>query len=217
MKAIAVYKTKSNGDVDTKILIGYRVGSTVHKSKEKLESLGFSFEELPNEKLTIKYKMDGNNKRFAKYTNEKDEDGYLLPDLDYLNDILKKDRYKKLESIFNEKTVQLKLIAIDKPYMTNIETIQNQYQIYSEMYTNAKNGVYSIEKNAEIIMMNEAARSFLAEITILISAIRSVVEKAIESNLENIDELLTSFDDIILTKENINDIYLAEISTAFGL
>ena len=126
-------------------------------------------------------------------------------------------RYQKLESIFNEKTVKLKLIAIDKPYMTNNDTIQNQYQMYSEMYTNAKNGVYSVDKNAEIITMNETARNFLANITILISAIRSVVEKAIASNSENIDELLTSFDNIVLTKENINDTYLAEISTTFGL
>ena len=132
-------------------------------------------------------------------------------------EIKMQERYERLERIFNDKAIGLKKLAIDKPYMTDFETINNQYLVYEEMYKNAKNGAYDVAMNEEIILANETAKAELAELTLLINSIRAVIEGAIILNHSSVDTLLNTADIITMTKEYLTAEKIIEIKTLFGL
>ena len=129
----------------------------------------------------------------------------------------KKRRFATLTHIFNKKTLGLKKIAIDKPWMDSSEAVENQYRVYEEMYRNAKAKRYDDATNKSIVEANEAMQVALAEITLLLNTIRSVLERAIERNHEDVETLLQAAADISLTKEEITDEKIAEIKAIFGL
>ena len=127
------------------------------------------------------------------------------------------DRYSRLEQIWNKKTLGLKSIAIDKPYMKDAEAINNQYRVYEEMYKNAKNSLYDEATNTAIITANETVKTQLAPLTLLLNSVRGVLEALIVSNAENVDEMLDVAEAITLTKEELTAEKLGEIMTVFGL
>ena len=130
---------------------------------------------------------------------------------------IQSERYTRLEGIFNDKTMGLKKLAIDKPFMKNAEAINNQYRIYEEMYKNALAGRYDDSTNTAIITANEGAKAALASLTLLLNSIRAVIEVAITNDATNADELLDIADGVNLTKEELTPTKLGELSTVFGL
>jgi len=130
---------------------------------------------------------------------------------------IQSSRLSRLEQIFSTKTVGLKKLAIDKPWMNDVEAINNQYRVYEEMYKNAKNGLYDAATNDAIIAANENAKSTLAPLTLLLNTIRGVIEAAIYANDVNSDAMLDAADAITLTKEELTPAKIDEIKAVFGL
>jgi len=127
------------------------------------------------------------------------------------------DRFKRLEQIFNDKTTGLKKIAVDKPWMTDYEAINNQYRVYEEMYKNALAGRYTPDVNTAIITANEGTKAALADLTLLLNNVRAVIENAIFIEADNVDFLLDEADAISLTKAELTPEAIAQIMTTFGL
>lgn len=128
-----------------------------------------------------------------------------------------KDRYARLETIWNKKTLGLKSLAIDKPYMKDAEAINNQYRVYEEMYKNAKAEYYDTVTNEAIIAANETVKQQLAPLTLLLNSVRGVLEALIATDATNVDEMLDAAEAITLTKEELTAEKLGEIMTVFGL
>jgi len=129
----------------------------------------------------------------------------------------REDRLKRLEAIFNEKTTGLKKLAIDKPYMTDPETINNQYRVYEEMYKNALKGYYDDATNQAIIYANETAKQALAPITLLLNSVRSAIEAAIMADDQRADEMLDAAAAVSLAKEDLTPDKITSIKEAFWL
>jgi len=130
---------------------------------------------------------------------------------------LKSRRFARLEEIFNKKTVGLKKLAIDKPWMTNEEAINNQYRIYEEMYKNAKNGLYDTATNDAIITANETMKAKLAPVTLLLNSVRGVIEKAIEMSDANASAMLDAAEAVSLKANDITAEKIDAIKKQFGI
>jgi hypothetical protein len=126
-------------------------------------------------------------------------------------------RYARLQSIFKEKTLGLKSLAIDEPWMTDADSINDQYRVYEEMYKNAKNGLYDDGTNNVIIQKHEAVKIQLAPLTLLINSAKTVLGTMIETDVENVDAMLDATEAIKLTKEDLTPEKIGEIQTMFGL
>ncbi len=136
---------------------------------------------------------------------------------DIRRDRAKQDRYRRLEHIWNKKTVGLKSLAIDKPYMNTVSAISNQYEVYQEMYLNAKKGIYEDSVNLEIITINEATRAQLAPLVLLLNSVRSKLEDLIETDAKDVDAMLDRAEAITLTKYELTSDKLSEIKKVFGV
>lgn len=126
-------------------------------------------------------------------------------------------RYNRLENIFNKKTIGLKKLAIDKPWMTNPEAINNQYRVYEEMYKNALKGLYDTTTNQSIITANETAKAQLAPITLLLNTVRGVIESAIAADDPNADILLDAADAVSLAIADLTPANINAIKQTFGI
>jgi len=144
-----------------------------------------------------------------------DESGEIVADEERNAEQLRGKRYKRLEQIFTQKVLGLKKLAIDKPWMNNAESINDQYRVYEEMYKNAKNGYYAAEQNAEIIAINEATKEKLAGVTLLLNEIRSFIEKQIEDNNPQADIFMDKAERITLSGEDITPEKISEIKSIF--
>lgn len=129
----------------------------------------------------------------------------------------KDDRYKRLENIFSKKTIGLKKIAIDKPWMNDTEAINNQYRVYEEMYKNALKGLYDSATNQSIITANETAKAQLAQITLLLNTVRSTIENAIATDDPNADNMLDAAEAVSLTIQDLTDENINKIKATFGI
>jgi len=131
--------------------------------------------------------------------------------------IRKEARYARLDVIFNNKTLGLKKLAINKPNMKDAEAINNQYSIYEEMYKNAVKGWYDTTTNTAIITSNEGAKQALAPLTLLLNTIKSIIDTAITSDDVNADTMLDDADGISLSASDLTDAEIVEIKTMFGI
>lgn len=190
----------------------------------------------------IDYSNDENYLTFDEWLNEEkaiqeeivDEDGiivqpeikekirpYIPPTDDYLipliDSFMKPYRFQRLEKIFSNKTLGLKKLAIDKDWMTNAETINDQYRVYEEMYKNALKGYYDDATNQAIIQANETAKQLTAPITLLLNTVRSKLQVMIENDESNIDELLKEAENISLSKSDLTPEKIQEIKDIFGV
>ncbi len=129
----------------------------------------------------------------------------------------KKERYSRLEEIFVEKTIGLKKIAIDKPWMSDPAAVNSQYVVYEELYNNAKKGLYDPQTNEAIIFANESTKEQLAPITHLLNSVRSTIENAIAADNDNADTLLEMAATVSLDASDITQKKVDEIKTTFGL
>jgi hypothetical protein len=94
--------------------------------------------ELIKNKPTFDHKRQQLHQLEPKIRDNKVIIDYTLVDIP--NEIIKNERFTKLEEIFTDKVLGLKKLAINKPFMTNKEAINDQYRVYEEMYKNAKAG-----------------------------------------------------------------------------
>ena len=128
-----------------------------------------------------------------------------------------KDRYTRLDAIFNDKTLGLKKLAIAKPNMKDAEAINNQYRIYEEMYKNALKGWYDTTTNNAIIAANEGAKQALAPLTLLLNTIKTVLEGHIANNTANVDALLDDADAVSFKMADLTPTKLQDLKTQFGI
>ncbi len=121
------------------------------------------------------------------------ENGKLIfKDLRPQTDI-NKSNLERLQTIFYQKTVDLKAIACDK-YGSN-EYVEAQYQTYENMYLSATQGLFSPEENQEIITLNETAKAHSRPIAKELNEIRSALQKKIEASAE-VQALLKEFEEL---------------------
>ena len=156
---------------------------------------------------TVEYKIDKVSQTIART--------YHIREIPF--DTTRQRRYLRLERIFNEKTTGLKKLAIDRPFMTDTEAINNQYRIYEEMYKNAKAGYYEAQTNTEIIQANEQAKQSLAPLTLLLNSVRGVLEHKIETDAEDVEDTLEAADNVSFDKEDISPSMISDLAARFGL
>ena len=149
-----------------------------------------------------------------KFENDQWIEGKLVEEL---TSIVKVKQYKRLEEVFISKIAGLKRIAIDKPYMTNVDAINSQYESYEKFYENAKNGLYTEEKNAEIIAINEGVKQLLAPLLELVNTIRHIIEVLIEEESLDVDALLDSAEGITLELSEVTPEKVQQIKDTFGI
>jgi hypothetical protein len=171
--------------------------------------------ELIKNKPTFDHKRQQLHQLEPKIRDNKVIIDYTLVDIP--NEIIKNERFTKLEEIFTDKVLGLKKLAINKPFMTNKEAINDQYRVYEEMYKNAKAGFYSSEINLSIITQNEKAKKLVAPVILLVNEARSLLQELIEKDDESVDELLKTAEQISLNQEDLTPNKLAEIKTILGL
>ncbi len=111
----------------------------------------------------------------------------------------KDKKINKLETIFNQKTIDIKAIACDKTGSN--EYIKTQFEVYENMYQNAKAGLYETAVNDAIITANETAKSVVAPLTLTINEIRHHFQRLIEASVD-VDAEFETFDALVL---DIND------------
>ena len=143
------------------------------------------------------------------------QEAYKVQEASLEADYLKFERKRKLASIFAEKAIGLKRLAIDKPYMTNAQEVNEQYAAYEAMYEAAKNGAYDEATNTAIINANETAKMTLAPVNLLLNSIRSLLEQKIEENASDIDILLDKAKAISLSKDELTPETLENIKADF--
>jgi hypothetical protein len=129
----------------------------------------------------------------------------------------KNNRYRRLSSIFAEKVVGVKAIAIDEDWTTDERFINAQLETYETMRKNADKGVYDKETNEVIIEKNNEANALVAELTLLINSIKTVIRKEIESDSNQADKMLHLAENFSLKKDEISKDKLTEIKKLFGV
>ena len=167
--------------------------------------------ELPtvsNFKYEIFYMLDSNNN--------------IIIDINRTLENAKKERYKKLENIFKLKWLQIQMVAIDKPYMGDPETIQAQIDSYQKLYEGALQILKDEPENKEALAIKakyEEALALTTKVNLVMQKVRGLLEDKIEAvtdvNDTKVDELLTFANELQLSKENLTDEKLAEVLTIF--
>jgi len=127
----------------------------------------------------------------------------------------KQGRYSRLQSIFAKKANGLKKIAINKPYMTEDKAIDEQYISYDALYQQALKGLFDDATNQAIITANESAKAKVAEVNLMLNAIRSMIEKMIETDDDRADLMLDAAEEI--NAEDITPELIEQIKTRFGV
>lgn len=130
---------------------------------------------------------------------------------------IRQKRYNNLSKVFGQKITMLKRIAIDKPYMRDSATVEAQFQTYETMYASAKNGLYSDAENKAIIAANEAIKAALAQFTLLMNNVRSVIEAKIEAGADDVEDILSRAEAVELGKNDLTPEKLAALKEEFGL
>jgi hypothetical protein len=177
--------------------------------EKKLKEDAPTFDEWLNEEVVVQEAvLDDDGNIIQEEVKEKVRE-YKTPDKSTLqskiNNYLKPYRLKRLEKIFTEKTIGLKKLAIDKPWMTDREAINDQYRVYEEMYKAATNGFYDEDTNNAIIQANETAKQALAPVTLLLNNVRWALENMINNGMDNIDQALDAAENIKLSKEELTE------------
>lgn len=130
---------------------------------------------------------------------------------------LKERRLNRLTRIFTDKSIELRKLAIDKPYMNDAASIAAQEKVYDEMYNSALKGLYDPATNKAIIEANNVARYTLARATLLMNNVRSVIEKKIFSGSDIADKMMDMAEEITIDKYTITDENLEELKKKFNL
>lgn len=112
----------------------------------------------------------------------------------------KQDCLNLLESAFDNKATQIKAIACDKE--GSEQYIKSQYEIYENMYKNAKAGYYSEVESTEIITANETAKKLTARMILLINEIRHEFQRLIGAEIEVKTELELFRDTLVSKTDN---------------
>jgi hypothetical protein len=199
----------------------------------------YYFRILPNKKLKkIKkkhkqaFRFDGQNRNAIAIKNLPpcpikgsktirymfDKDDNVAVDIVATKNIIKTERFKKLEKIFKEKWLGIQAIAIEKPWMSDKSCIQAQIDSYDKLNQFA---LKILEQNPDdetalaIVEKHDSALNATAMGNMMLQKFRGILEVKIENDDENIEKFLDIAQNIKLTGEELTQEKMEELLGLF--